>query len=140
MTPFFPSRDQAVGLYQHWDSLQFFPASCPNCIGEDGTLTNYYKWQLTEETNLRMAYIGLKLDATLAAAQPGGGEAFEDQLLSMIGEIKADAPDRFFSLIADGDGHTFVLRDFDYPIAGTTVRDWITDKLDDADGWGSLSD
>lgn len=135
-----PSRDQAAGLFQYWNALSFFPASCLNCIGEDGTLTDYYKWQLTEDANLRMAYIGSKQDATLAAAQPGGGEAFEDQLLTMIAEIKEDAPDQFFSLIADGDGHTFILRDFDYPIAGTTVREWITDMLEGADGWGSLSD
>jgi len=135
-----PSRDQAAGLFQYWGSLPFFPASCPNCIGADGNLTDYYKWQLTEDAELRMAYIGSKQDATLAAVQPGGGEAFEDQLLSMIDEIKADAPDQFFSLIADGDAHTFILRDFDYPIAGTTVRGWMTDMLEGAEGWGSLSD
>jgi len=135
-----PSRDQAAGLFQYWGSLPFFPASCPNCIGEDGNLTDYYKWQLTEDANLRMAYIGSKQDATLASFQPGGGATFEDQLLSLIDEIKADAPDQFFSLIADGEGHTFILRDFDYPIAGTTVRGWMTDMLEGAEGWGSRSD
>jgi len=135
-----PSRDQAAGLFQYWGSLPFFPASCSNCIGADGNLTDYYKWQLTEDAYLRMAYIGSKQDATLAAVQPGGGEAFEDQLLSMIDEIKADAPDQFFSLIADDDAHTFILRDFDYPIGGTTVREWITDMLDEVEGWDSLSD
>ena len=54
--------------------------------------------------------------------------------------IMIEQPDRFNSLIANGDEHTFILSNFNYPISGTTVREWITNMITDNGQWVSESD
>lgn len=129
-----------ASLIEYWNADAHFPASCTDCIGADGNLTDYHRYQLTEDEHIRMAYISSKQDATFAAITTGGGEAFEAQLMEAAAELHAAFPERFQSLIANGDEHTFILSNFDYPIAGTTVRQWVDDMLNNAEGWISLSD
>jgi len=128
------------GLLDYWNAKSFFPESCINCIGADGNLTDYHAYQLAQDPNIRLAYISSKQDETYAAITAGGGPAFEAQLLEAAAELKAAFPERFNSLIADGNEHTFILSDFGYEIAGTTVRNWVSDMLNEGDGWNSLAD
>lgn len=124
---------------EYWNSGAFFPESCPDCSSSD-SLASYYAYQLTEDPNLRMAYISSKQDEVIVASLPFDGPTFEAELLTLVGELNEAHPDRYGSLIADGEEHTFVLSNFDYPIAGTSVRHWITDMLNGSESWVSLSD
>jgi PKD repeat protein len=127
-------------LISYWNAGAFFPESCTDCIGTDGNLTDYHKYQLLEDDNIRMAYISSKQDATFAALTQGGGPAFEAQLIEAAGELNTAFPERFQSLIANGDEHTFILSNFNYPIGGTTVREWIATMIDDNGQWASAAD
>ena len=127
-------------LLNYWNAWSFFPTSCSDCIGADGNLTNYHRYQLAQDSNIRMAYISSKQDATFATIIEGGGAAFEAQLIEAALELNTAYPERFQSLIANGDEHTFIISDFDYAIGGTTVRQWIDNMLRDSGTWMSLSD
>jgi hypothetical protein len=128
------------GLIDYWNAGAFYPLSCDNCIGEDGNLTDYHKYQLTQDPNIRLAYISSKQDATFVANFTGGGEAFETQLLEATEELNAAFPDRFQSLIAEGEEHTFLISDFDFQIASTTVKTWVDNMLNGEGAWISLAD
>jgi hypothetical protein len=56
-----------------------------------------------------------------------------------MAELEAAHPDRFRSFVANGDGHTFILQDFDREVGGTTPRRWIEDLLNGG-AWVSVSD
>lgn len=127
-------------LIDYWNAGIFFPFSCTNCIGTDGNLTDYHQYQLTQDSNIRLAYISSKQDATFTAILAGGGEAFEAQLIEAAEELNTAYPERFNSLIADGDEHTFILSNFEYPIGGTTVKEWIHNMLTNNDSWVSVTD
>ena len=128
-------------LNQYWNSGAFFPASCETCIGEDGNLTDYHKYQLAEDPNVRVGFLSTKQDAVVTVERGTlSGPEFERQLLEAIDELSEAFPERFQSLIADGDGHTFILRDFERSVGGTTVKQWIADMLDNNANWVSVSD
>lgn len=127
-------------LMNYWGAQAFFPNSCTDCIGLDGNLTNYHSYQLKEDENLRMAYISSKQDETYAQATTGGGAAFEAQIIEAANELKSAFPQRFNSLIADGDEHTFILSNFNYPVAETTVREWVAEMVNEDAGWTSKID
>ncbi len=127
-------------LIDYWNAGAFFPSSCPDCIGTDGNLTDYHQYQLAQDPNTRMAYISSKQDATFTALIQGGGAAYEAQLIEAADELKAAFPDRFNSLIANGDEHTFLIRDFTYAVGGTTVRDWLSKMLNESADWNSVID
>ena len=128
-------------LNEYWNSSAFFPASCETCIGEDGNLTDYHKYQLAEDPDLRVGFLSTKQDAVVTVERGTlSGPEFERQLLEAIDELSEAFPERFRSLIADGDGHTFILRDFERSVGGTTVKRWIADMLDSNADWTSVSD
>ena len=129
-----------TNLIAYWNAGAFFPTSCNECIGVDGNLTDHHKYQLNQDSNIRMAYISSKQDATFAANISGGGQAFEDQLLEAATELNTDFPERFHSLIINGGEHTFILKNFDYEIRGISVRQWIANMLDEGeDGtWSTI--
>ena len=128
-------------LNEYWNSDAFFPASCETCIGEDGNLTDYHKYQLAEDSNLRVGFLSTKQDAVVTIERGTmSGPEFERQLLEAIGELSEAYPERFQSLIADGDGHTFIIRDFERSVGGTTIKQWIADMLDSNAAWTSVSD
>ena len=127
-------------MIQYWNAGAFFPSSCTNCIGADGNLTDYHKYQLAQDANVRLAYISSKQDSTFAAIIQGGGAVFEAELLQAAAELNAAYPERFQSLIGNGEFHTSVLRDFTRPIGTTTVRQWIADMINDNPAWESLTE
>ena len=122
-------------LIDYWNAGAFFPSSCADCIGTDGNLTDYHKNQLAEDPNTRLAYISSKQDATAVGAVQGGGTAFEAELIEASEELKAAFPDRFNGLIANGEDHTFLLRDFTFPVGNTSVRSWVSDMINETADW-----
>ncbi|MEO0424698.1 MAG: pectin acetylesterase-family hydrolase [Pseudomonadota bacterium] len=127
-------------LAEYWNAGASFPSSCETCIGEDGHLTDYHKYQLAQDPNLRMGFLSYTRDATVVAGLPITPEAWEAELLEAMAELREDYPDRFRSLIAHGDGHTFIIRDFTRVVGGVSVQQWIADMLSGSDDWVSVSD
>jgi PKD repeat protein len=127
-------------LIDYWNAGAFFPSSCTDCIGADGNLTDYHKYQLAQDPNTRMAYISSRQDATFAALIPGGGAAFEAELIEAADELHAAFPDRFNSLIANGDDHTFLIRDFTFQVNNTSVRSWVNEMISEGGTWNSVID
>lgn len=124
----------------YWNGSSFYPTSCNSCIGEDGNLTGYHQYQLEQDENIAMAYISSKQDETFALITQGGGAAFESQLLEASNELKSAYPERFNSLIANGNEHTFIISNYSYVVAETTVKEWITNMLLENDTWESKID
>lgn len=122
----------------YWNGTSFYPQSCADCIGTDGNLTDYHKYQLEQDPNIRMAYISSKQDETFAALTTGGGPAFEEQLLEASNELDTAFPDRFSSIIANGDEHTFIISQFNYAVAGTTVRQWVAEMVNETGDWTTV--
>lgn len=127
-------------LIDYWNAGGFFPSSCSNCIGADGNLTDYHKYQMTQDPNIRMAYISSKQDETFAKLISGDGPAFEAQLIEAAEELKTAFPERFNYLIANGDEHTFIIKNYEYPVGNTTVKMWINNMLNDNNNWVSVID
>ena len=128
-------------LGEEWNSLRFIPEDCDDCIGEDGHTTGYHIFQLNEDPNLRMGFMSTKQDFVIADVFVGiGGEAFEEALIEEMAELEAAHPERFRSLIADGNSHTFLQAQFDREVAGVPVYQWVTDMLNGSDDWQSISD
>lgn len=123
----------------YWNGNSFFPASCSDCIGTDGNLTGYHRYQLEQDPNLRIAYISSKQDDTFAQLTQGGGPAFEQQLLEAADELKTAFPERFNSLIPSGAEHTFILSDYTFQVGNTNVRSWVADMIDN-NNWNSVTE
>ena len=135
----FPGYTLAVS--SEWNSTAFLPASCPTCIGADGHTTDYHIYQLDQDANLLTGFMSTEQDSVIADTFVGiGGPAFEAALRSEMADIEAAHPDRFRSLIADGNDHTFLQRAFDLAVGNTTVRDWVTNMLANNSEWLSVSD
>lgn len=120
-------------LVQYWGAESFFPESCDNCIGDNGNITDYHKYQLEQDTNFRLAYVGSKQDETFA--QLIGAASYETQVLEAVSEMNNAFPERFNGIIANGDQHTFILREFEYAIAGTNVKTWISEMVNEEQKW-----
>jgi hypothetical protein len=127
-------------IFEYWNSAAFFPASCSTCIGEDGHLTDYFKYQLGEDDNLRMGFISSTADETVLERLTLSSAEFEAELRQEMAEIEAAYPDRVRSLIPDGIEHTFIIRRFDFQVGDTTVRQWVTDMLSGSEAWVSISE
>lgn len=128
-------------LAAEWNAEAFIPESCSDCIDEEGHLTNYHIYQLDEDPNLRVGFMSTKQDTVIADVFVMiGGPAFEEELLPEMAEIEEAHPDRFRSLIANGNAHTFLQTQWDLAVGNTTVADWVADMLAGSDDWVSDSD
>jgi len=142
-------NDSGIGIQQpgaqeslidYWNSAGFFPASCSRCIGDDGNLTDYYKYQLAEDENVRMGFISSTRDEVVIGRTMIDGAEFEAQLVAAMAELEQAYPARFRSLISDTDEHTFIIKQFGFAVGDTTVLQWVTDMLSQSDDWVSASD
>jgi hypothetical protein len=135
----FPGYTQAVST--EWNATAFIPASCETCIGADGHSTDYHKYQLDQDPNLTTGFMSTAQDSTIADFFIGiGGEAFEAALRAEMADLEAAHPERFRSLIASGNDHTFIQRAFDLPVGDTTIADWVGDMLENNSDWVSVSE
>ncbi len=141
-------NDSGVGISQpgsqeslrdYWNSDPVLPASCTTCIGEDGNLTDYHKYQLDEDANLRMGFISSTGDEVIVPT-PEDRAVFGAQVIEAVAELEAAHPERFRSLISDSEEHTYIIKQFGFGIGGTTVRQWVSDMLSGSDDWVSKSD
>ena len=128
-------------LSEEWNSARFIPEDCDDCISEEGHTTGYHIYQLNEDPNLRMGFMSTKNDFVIADVFVGiGGEAFEAALIAEMAALEEAHPERFRSLIADGNSHTFIQAQFDREVGGVPVYQWVTDMLDGSADWQSVSD
>lgn len=141
-------NDSGMGIYEpgtqerlnnYWNSADFFPTSCGDCIGDDGNLTNYHKYQLEKDDNVRMGFISSTADDVVTGSNIDPA-VFGAELLAAVAELEEAHPGRFRSLISFTDEHTYIIKQFDFGIGDTTVRQWVTDMLDRNDNWVSASD
>ena len=125
-------------LTNYWNSSSFLPASCITCIGTDGNLTDLHKYQLAADNNLRLGYISSKQDEVVTGSI--SATAFEEELLQAASELNQEYPQRFRSLIANGEAHTFIQRRYTLEIGGTTVRQWVGHMVTDSENWLSVTE
>ena len=145
--PIYVINDSGVGildpggmnsLITYWNAGAFFPPSCDDCIGDDGNLTGLHAYQLEKDTNAKLAYISSKQDETIAMTLSGGGTSLETQLLEAATELNTRFPDRFHSMIANGDQHTYLIRTYNAPVGGVPVRDWVSAMINNTSAWNSI--
>ncbi|MEM0954162.1 MAG: pectin acetylesterase-family hydrolase [Pseudomonadota bacterium] len=127
-------------LTEYWNASAFYPSSCSTCIGEDGHITDYHKYQLAQDDNLRMGFISSTADQVVVASLGIGASAFEAAVVEAMAEVEAEYPQRARSLLTSGDEHTFILTRFDVSIGDTTVRQWVRDMLERNATWQSMRD
>jgi len=149
-TPIELINDSGVGIAfpgyidfvsNEWNATAFLPESCDDCVTPEGHLTGYHKYQLAEDANLRMGFMSTKQDSVIADTFLGiGGDAFEAALLPAMAELEEAYPERFKSLIADGNSHTFIQAQFTREVGGTVVSQWIDTMLTGSADWVSVSD
>tara|TARA_R110000823_G_scaffold27609_7_gene80335 strand:- start:125 stop:1168 length:1044 start_codon:yes stop_codon:yes gene_type:complete len=126
-------------LVDYWNCAAFIPASCNACIGEDGNLTGYHQYQLDEDENVRLGFISSTADEVITGSSIDPA-VFGAELIEAVAELEESHPERFRSLISFTDEHTYIIKQFDFVIGDTTVRQWVTDMLDRNDSWRSASD
>ncbi|MEO1414821.1 MAG: pectin acetylesterase-family hydrolase [Bacteroidota bacterium] len=123
-------------LFDYWNANAFLPASCGNCIGTDGNLTDYHAYQLSQDANFTLAYTSSKQDSVIAAGM--GAMAHELELIEATNELNAAYPVRFQGLIGNGEYHTTIMRDFHRPIGTTTVSQWVADMINESENWTTV--
>jgi hypothetical protein len=126
----------------YWNvSDSFLPASCPDCIAEDGHGTGFHIWSLTQDPNLRLSLMSYTQDGTIAGfffEVPG--PIWQEALLEEMAEVEAAHPDRVRSFIAPGTSHTFLRNDTNPVIEGISVLEWVTGMLEDSEDWTSVQE
>ena len=126
-------------LLSDWNLQDFIPASCGDCIGEDGHLTNLLLWQLEQDPTFKLSLLSYTEDTVLADVFLGiGGAAFEAELDQEMAQHEAAQPDRTRSFVPVGDSHTFLQLEPDRAIDGIGLMEWLGYMLDDAEQWQSL--
>ncbi len=117
-------------LLTEWNATAFFPESCETCIGDDGHITDYHKYQLSEDENFRLGMMSYTRDTVIAVTfVQVGGEVFEEALLGELDDLEAAYPERVKSFVATGSEHTFLLGDLEKTAGGVSVADWISSML-----------
>lgn len=128
-------------LMNDWNIAAFVPASCDNCIGDDGHTTDYHKWELAQDDNFRLSMLSYTQDSTIALTfVQVSGAVFEQTLFAEMEDLEAAYPQRMHSFIAQGSGHTFLLDSTGVTAGGVTVLDWVTAMLADSPQWVSTRD
>jgi hypothetical protein len=126
-------------LLEYWNSAAFLPAGCDTCIGDDGNLTGYHQYQLYEDKNVRMGFISSTGDEVVTGSSIDPA-VFGAELIAAVAELEEAHPKRFRSLISFSEEHTFIIKQFDFVIGDTSVRNWVTDMLEGSEEWISVSD
>ncbi len=128
-------------LQDDWNQSAFIPASCPDCLGDDGHLTNYLIWQMDQDTNLRRSMLSSTGDFVIATTfLQIGPQAHEDALRPELAEMEAAHPDRFRSWVTEGTTHTYIQRDPNQTAGGISAIDFISAQINGTDDWVSTSD
>jgi hypothetical protein len=147
-TSIYVVNDSGVGVFppetikkilSEWNALNFIPASCANCIDENGNLSNYHAWQLSEDEKMYLGMMSYSHDALLTDHFfPMNGDQFSRELKMEMAKLESDYPARVRSFIAAGSAHAFHLGDLQVSAGAVTVADWIYSMVNDYDDWNSV--
>lgn len=128
-------------LLSDWNGGAFFPASCEQCIADDGHLTDYHDWQMDEDPNTRRGFLSYHQDTVFADIfLMIGKPAFEEAMREEMAQAENDHPDRVRTWIPEGIGHTFVQSEPDQTAGGVKVLDWIGLMINESPDWVSVAD
>lgn len=121
----------------NWRYTSSVPASCTRC-GEQ--LTYLTEWALERDPTLRVGYFSNLRDTVIRTFNLLAPEAYEALLLAVTDDLHDRQPERFRRFFVQGDSHTILAFPFFYTLslAGTTVRDWVADLIDDGPRWRDL--
>lgn len=150
-------NDSGIGIYnpsiplaaemqfKEWNATAFFSASCATCIGDDGHITDYHKWELGQDPNFKLGMLSFSQDMRMSFSWEGGGAMFEQTLLAELSDLESAYPDRMHSFVANGTAHTFLLDGLDTVNAlsvtagGVSTIDWVTKMLNGSTDWTSVN-
>ncbi|TDG12144.1 vtpJ-therm [Seongchinamella unica] len=128
-------------LFEDWNARAFIPESCPQCIGDDGHLSDYHVWQMNEDPDVRRGMLSYSYDTVFADVfLMIGQQAWEEALYPEMQQLEDAHPERSKSWIPVGAGHTFVQSAPDATAGGVVLMQWIKDMLDDSADWVSVQD
>ena len=128
-------------LFDDWNVRAFLPESCPECIAEDGHLSDYHIWQMDEDANVRRGMLSYSYDTVFADLFLMIGQAaWEEAMYPEMQQLEDAHPERSKYWIPIGAGHTFVQAAPDTTAGGVPLMQWIADMLDDSDDWVSVQD
>lgn len=128
-------------VMEEWNAGAFIPESCPECIADDGHLTDYLIWQLEQDTTIKRGMLSYNRDFVLSDVfLKIGKDAFEAALYEEMAQLNAALPDRNKSWIPIGEAHTFLRAEPDKTAGGVPVLDWVGFLLEDSDEWVSVQD
>ena len=128
-------------MQEDWNQSAFIPESCPDCLGDDGHLTNYLNWQMGQDSNLRRSMLSSTGDFVIATTfLQIGPQTHEDALRQELAEMEDAYPDRFRSWVTEGTTHTYIQRDPNQSAGGVSAIDFITSQMEGTDDWVSTSD
>jgi hypothetical protein len=129
------------GLVEDWNIGAFLPASCDDCLGDDGHLSGYLSWQLDQDPDVRRALVSYTQDNIFADTfLQIGGPAFEAALREELRQQREAHPGRVQSFVVAGDGHTFLQLEPDRTVDGVNLMDWVGLMLVRSPDWVSLSE
>ena len=119
----------------------FIPASCTDCIADNGHLTNYHIWQMDQDPDVHRGMLSYSRDSTLADFfLMIGKDAFEAALFEEMPKLEAAHPERSRYWIPAGDGHVVLQPRPDLTAGGVVLMDWVSYMLDRSDEWLSVQD
>jgi len=128
-------------LQEDWNLDAFLPASCADCIADDGHFTNYMIWQLEQDPDTRLSLLSYTQDFVIANTFVRiGGPAFEAALREQMQRQEDAHPQRVRSFLPAGSSHTFLQLEPDKTIDGVNLMDWISAMLEDSPDWVSLTE
>ncbi len=130
-----PSEPQATAdRIEHWQYTRFVPADCARCNDD---LVYLSEWALARDPALRIAYFNYQQDEVLRFFLQFDMAGFEAGLKAVSGGIAAEFPTRFKRYLPRGTRHTVLPLPMFYKLSvdGTTVRDWVSDFLNDGPAW-----
>ncbi|PLW70173.1 pectin acetylesterase-family hydrolase [Pseudohalioglobus lutimaris] len=128
-------------LFDDWNSRAFIPESCPECIAEDGHLSDYHVWQMDQDPDVRRGMLSHSDDPTFALAfLMIGFDAWKEALYPEMQQLEDAHPERSKYWIPVGVGHTFLQAEPDRTAGGVPLMEWISLMLDDSPDWQSEQD
>ena len=128
-------------LFDDWNARAFLPPSCPECIAEDGHLSDYHIWQMNQDPDVRRGMLSHSEDTTFALGfLMIGYDAWREALYPEMQQLEDAHPERSKYWIPDAQGHTFLQAEPDRSAGGVPLMEWITLMLDDSPDWQSAQD
>lgn len=126
-------------LVEEWNISAFLPASCPECLAQDGHLTDYLIWQTEQDPNVRRSYISYTGDTVVGTNFLRiGGAAFEQAIIAEMAQQEAAHPERVRSWLKSGLLHTFIESDPNATVQDVALMDWLDAMLSGSAEWVSL--